>query len=300
MVYTVAILKKYKNIGVPFRFYFQYKSLNEKLLQVTNDLFISPTGKVISDIVKVYTNYFYEITPYVILWRSETKYYIDKDLDFYVLKCLNNENIRFIFLKLTLIASEQGTHANIIIFDKKTGIIERFEPYGTIPYLNIHHLDKILEEHFTKIFKSSTYNTNITYLSPKDLNSVSFQTISNDTEAKNKKLGDPLGYCLAWTFWYLEMRINNPDVHPIQLIKKAKHDIVHNSKSKTPFLDFIRDYANKLDSMKNKFFEEAGVSKDNFYNLITTNKDKENIAKKLASDFKQIVDKQYGLNYLKS
>lgn len=298
MIYTIIMLKKYQNIGIPFKFYFKHKSLNEKLLLITNDLFISPTGKIISDIVKIYTNYFYEIAPYVILWRSEHQYFIDKDLDFYVLKCLNNDKIRFIFLKLTLIASEQGTHANIIIFDKKTGIVERFEPYGTIPYLNVSKLDKILEKHFIKILRSSTYKTKITYLSSKDLNSVSFQTVSNDTEAANKKLGDPLGYCLAWTFWYLEMRINNPDIHPIELIKKAKYDILHNSTNKTPstpFMDFIRGYANKLDIMKNKFFEEAGVDKDNFYNMVTTDRDRVLIAKKLASDFKQIVGKQYDL-----
>ena len=28
-------------------------------------------------------------------------------------------------------------HANILIFDKKTGILDRFEPHGNIPFLEI-------------------------------------------------------------------------------------------------------------------------------------------------------------------
>ena len=48
---------------------------------------------------------------------------------------------------------------------------------------------------------------------------ASFQILSNDDSNYTKKLGDPIGYCLAWTLWYLEQRIGNPDINLDNLLK---------------------------------------------------------------------------------
>ena len=68
-------------------------------------------------------------------------------------KSLLSKQVRFIIIKLTLVTEAGSTHANIIIYDKKTGIFERFDPYGNVPYLNTKHLDEILENKFSKFCK---------------------------------------------------------------------------------------------------------------------------------------------------
>ncbi len=211
-----------------------------------------------------------------------------------MLKCLESAKVRFIFFKLTLVISDSGTHANIIIFDKKRGTLERFEPYGVIPYLDSDDLDKIIKEKIGGFLEDylKKKKKKLIYYSPRDLmGDVSFQIISNDTDMEVKKLGDPTGYCLAWTFWYLEMRIQNSSIDPKELIKFSLKKIV-NAKQKYRdqiFIDFIRRYAADLDNKKNKLLLQAGVDKSNVYNLAFKHNDHKKIMHKLIQEFDKIV-----------
>jgi hypothetical protein len=119
---------------------------------------------------------------------------------------------------------------------------------------------------------------------------VSFQTLSNDGEFENKKLGDPVGYCLAWTFWYIEMRINNPLYEPYEIVKISIGKIkdLYN-KSLNPFIDFIRDYAFTLNSNKNNLLQKFKISKDKFYNMVHNEKDENIIQKNIIINLCKII-----------
>jgi ankyrin repeat protein len=293
VIYTVEILKKYKNLGIPSQYFIHDKNMTEKIRYENLDLMITPEQRVISDLFKIYIDFFYEIFPYLIVWRSSTENYINKNIDFYLQRVLWSNKIRFIFLKLTLITSESGTHANIIIFDKKKGILERFEPYGHIPYLENNLLDNFLLKKLGHIFKKYLGLKKFEYLRPKDyLVNVGFQTISNDNDATVRKLGDPIGYCLAWTMWYLEMRLTNSEVHPIKLIKNALKIIPNYSKKdNSGFINFIRNYSTKLDEEKNLFLTRAGINKKLQYNIIFREEDYNKLIKQLVNDFEVISKK---------
>ena len=59
---------------------------------------------------------------------------------------------------------------------------------------------------------------------PKDyLYDTGFQNISNDS--LNIRLGDPGGFCLAWSLWFLELKLNNPDEDNHLLVKNAFDNI---------------------------------------------------------------------------
>lgn len=294
IVYTILILKKHKQLGIPYRHYIDTIATSEKINSSIN-LFRDSYGKLISDVIQGYTDFVYEITPYLIMWRNSSINYINKDLEYYLLKCLHNDKIRFIMFKLTLVASTQGTHANIILFDKKTGIMDRFDPYGHLPYLSSHDMDKFLENKFKKMLKwyINKNNLKFQYLSPKDfMGSVSFQTISDDSNSVVKKLGDPIGYCLAWVFWYVDMRLNNPDIHPKDIIEISIDEIIKfgkGRKSNNIFIDFIRNYAGELDNMKNNFFIKAGVDKRRLYNLVLNDEEDNMISKYTIKVFNKII-----------
>lgn len=284
VIYTTIILERNSNVGLPFQHYEKAKAITLLAsLDTTNFLTFRPEEYMMSELINIYNEYFFEIAPYLILWKGKNLFYVDKDIEFYTLKCLNAKSVRFIFFKLTLLASASGTHANIIIFDKERGSLERFEPYGEIPYLETENLDEMIKDKLGtflgRYLKSK--NMKLTYYSPRDLFSgVSFQIISNDMSSKVKKMGDPVGFCLAWTLWYLEMRIKNPNVDPKMLISRSVFKIKQTEKTDYQnqlFIDFIRNYAAALDDEKNKIMLSAGLSEQYIYNLQFSQKDNEKI-----------------------
>ena len=38
---------------------------------------------------------------------------------------------------------------------------------------------------------------------------------------QDERPGDPVGFCSAWSMWYLEMRLKNPKLEPSSLYYKA-------------------------------------------------------------------------------
>lgn len=297
MIYLIILLTKYPNIMLPFQ-YFNYDKVIHTKMIFDMSLYKDDESQLLSEIIKLYTDYFYEISPYIILWRDKESYYINPNLKLLFKKCLNSDKIRFIILKLTLIVSLNGTHANIIIFDKKTGIMERFEPYGNIPYLDAKNMDILFENIFITYVDSYLFDHDLKFQyinSNAGINSVGFQTLSNDLSPSNKKSGDPVGYCLAWTLWYLEMRIANPDIHPHDLTQKLTTFIATPSKSikleigEKLFIDYIRDYASHLNKLKNDYILQCGVSKENTYNIVMSDSDTKKILNNLVVDFNKII-----------
>jgi len=197
----------------------------------------------------------------------------------YFKKLLSSEKIRFIIFKLTILY-DTSSHANMIIYDKNKMILERFEPYGFINVIDNENLDGFIWNKIGKKIQKYINNT-IEYINPPKYTQIaSFQLISNDNMTSYKKIGDPAGYCLAWTYWYLEMRINNPDVYPLTLIEKSINDILNisindNFKKNTIeennkiFIDFIRNYSDNLDKIKkNVMINKMGINNNNIYNMI--------------------------------
>lgn len=280
-IYTLILLKKYVNLGLPF----QYRN-NDKFINDTNtNVFLEPLylplrmpiqtsynineleGGTLSDnlmwsIIDHHKNLFYELYPYFIIWKNENLYYVDPNLDLYTKKILNYKKIRYIIFKLTLITQYNTTHANIILYDKVKNELIRFEPYG----IEIQSSDS-LNDMLKKLFKKCI-NKDIKFLFPDDyLHTTKFQSVSNDTDDKIKKRGDPAGYCLAWTFWFIELKLKNPDVDTKMLVKDAFNKIIKHPNPNNQMLDHIRDYAKKLDQEKNNFLLHIGVDRNFFYNI---------------------------------
>lgn len=299
MIYTMIILKKYINLGVPFQYFIYDKVFTEQINQSNMMISYTKGQEIMHNLIKIYTNNFYEVSPYLIVWKSITEYYVHDNLDFHLIKSLKSDIIDFIFFKLTIISDDThdnlySTHANIIIYDKKNNLLERFEPYGVIPFVDNKNLDNFIVSTVGKIIEKY-YKPNIKYFGPSNYDiQVSFQTISNDDDDHFRKLGDPIGFCLAWTFWYLEMRLNNPNKNPKQLIKELISLITKSNDGRGQeykFIDYIRNYANKLDEKKNKYLLKAGFNEQFIYNISLRNKDKKKLIKQFEKDFKKYIDK---------
>lgn len=158
---------------------------------------------------------------------------------------MDSDKIRFIIITLTLVI-DGGLHANILIYDKVKNRMERFEPYGLVISKDTVDLDKFLTNKFKKLI-----DPNLTYINPTSFikNKGGVQLLSNDNISKYRKLYDPQGFCLAWCYWYLEMRVNNPE--PDNIIESSLDQILKSSDSKPKYqlVDYIRTYAQLIDKI---------------------------------------------------
>lgn len=282
ILYTLHFLQNNKNVFPVFKYKIDAKVKTEEIESV--NLYRNEC-RTVYYLVNMYRDLLYEMSSYLVVWRDKNCYFMDPDLDIYVVKLMKSKKIRFIFLKLTLVVGRSSTHANIIIYDKKTNTAERFDPYGKIPYLDPDSMDLMIENRLKTVFGDK-----LKYLAPKDYMDISFQIISNDSDIDVKKLGDPTGYCLAWTFWYLEMRINNPDIHPKALVKMSIERI--NSEIKSDggykFIDFIRQYAHTLDEGKNRILKQIGIKREDLYNMTFKSDDEKIILDGCANIFNKL------------
>ena len=188
--------------------------------------------------------------PWLICYKNEDEYWIHQQLNNLINIQRRYKKYDLGFCYLSLKAEDNGLHANIIIYDFNNYTIERFDPYGDTVYYD-NKLDKILEEELT-------WNTGLTYIKPSDYMPVAcFQTISDELNPLKQKYGDYGGYCLAWCIWYLEHRILNINIKQTILVKKLLNILSINNNS---FMEYIRNYSNKLNFARIKYLKKIGIS----------------------------------------
>ncbi len=262
--YVLYLLKKYDNLAIPYQKYID-KNYNHD----NHDLIMQSIGydkyyQMIYDIYSMSLSYLYPTTPWLILWKDRNLHYMHKDLFEIIENLSKDKKIRFIMIKISLIVSVQFTHANMIIIDLKDNSVRRFEPYGISDVNDEEYLDNLLKEEISKAL-----NKKVKYYRPNDyLEITKFQSVSNDHMNEYRKLGDPMGYCLAWCLWYVELKVNNPDLTEIDLIEAASKKIInHYKKSNNPYLSFIRDYSRKLNEEKDKVLKSIKINVNELYDV---------------------------------
>ncbi len=263
IILIIGMLKKYNNIAIPYQHHFIDKQKYDLNKLNLNESFITKDMNIIFELNTIYYYFFYNFVPHIFLWKNKDIYHFPSNLNIYSKDILANNKKRFIIYKLTLTPYNSGTHANVCIYDKQNMTVERFEPFGYNSLLDADVLDDKLEKYFKNQYGE------IKYIKPKDyLNKIKFQIISDDSNPNNKKLGDPFGYCLAWTYWYMELKINNPDDKPDELINNAYNEIIKKYGNQQGFmLQFIRDYARELDVLKNETLKDMKINETEFYNV---------------------------------
>lgn len=257
-IYMYYLINKYKSLFMPFQFSLDIKKENELYEMRLYNEYKSEYGETIMDyLVNIYSKYFYELLPYIIIWRNKEIYYINKDLELYVKKILSNKRIKFIMLKITLLVSSNVSHANILIYDIKNNNVYRFDPYGEFNSNDVDILDNKLEEIFMRV------NKGIKYYSPKKyMGDYKYQLMSGDLYYKNRNLGDPGGYCLAWTIFFVELIIKNNKKDIKDIIKDSFREILNYNEN---LLSFIRNYAFYLNKEKDKIMKKINIDYINIY-----------------------------------
>lgn len=256
--YLYYLLNKYLQIKIPITPELNM-TLKEIYQTITEDFRTDdPADVIIRSIIKDYVCHSQKIFNHVIIWKSIDKIFVSPWLEDSIYETLNlYPDIELIIFKLTILNDMNQSHANMIIYDVDKNIIERFDPYGIVPYIDSESIDAYLSGLFTSIIPD------VEYISPQlTSNGISFQVYSDENNSNNYVENDPNGFCVAWCLWYSEMRAMNSDVCPKNLIKFSVKDI-NNKEDK--FKDYIRNYSNYLDKKKNIILNDSGMPKKYWY-----------------------------------
>ena len=213
--------------------------------------------------------------PWVISYHSETEYFIHPYLNNLINAERYTNDKRFSAVFVSLIY-DHVLHANILIYDYKNMTIERFEPYGNTVLIE-NTIDDILEEELT-------WSTGLKYLRPNDyLPMAGFQTLSDEKNPVTQKAGDFGGFCLAWCLWYLETKLKNPDIQSKILVEKLINKL---NQSELKFIEYIRNYSNKINKKRIEYMKEIGIDEKEISNIHLSNNNDDKLTDYLVNKSK--------------
>ncbi len=256
MLYTIYILDINKNILKIPSFSYNYNEIN-KQLELIN---ISNNEKSLTSFIKSFFINFTNYCPHLIIWKNKHNFWIEPNLLDYLKK---NKTSKFIYIKLSvyLMDNLSSKHSNVIMIDNINEIVERFEPYGEMIFANTVDINNMIQ---TQIASYLGYK--FVFVQPYP----GFQSRSDEFAKYNKNYGDPNGFCLAWSYLYIDIKMelfkNNININPIDfinwyIINKFDKDfnIDYNINKTNKYILFIRFYAKYLDTKKNLIIKNFGL-----------------------------------------
>jgi len=132
------ILDKYPSIKIPAMAKNQMENKNlkdfyEEIIQDHKEK--TPDNAIFRSIIRDYINHSPILVNHIIIWKNNKTYFFSP----YIVQGIHETiekypDTRFILLKLTIVSDKNFNHANILIYDIKNKYIERFDPYGKVPF----------------------------------------------------------------------------------------------------------------------------------------------------------------------
>ena len=188
---------------------------------------------------------FSDFLNFEIIW-SFHKLFMPTILKEQITNFMSNDKKKYLIMPLG-IELTTGAHANILFYDKDKNEMERFEPFGKDypPGFNYNSrsLDMNLQNLFINFFEIEG-KTKFKYFSPIDYETkIGLQLLDSYEYSKEKNIGDPGGFCAAWSLWYVEMRLNNININRSELLNKL---INHIRIKQVPFRTVIRNFTKNI------------------------------------------------------
>jgi hypothetical protein len=200
-----------------------------------------------------------EFINFEIVWIDYKLYMIENFFELFN-ACIKSK-ARFVIIPIG-IEMKSGSHANYLIYDKHIKEIERFEPHGGTTTLigfnyNSQYLDEVLSDYFKSIDKD------IQYIKPKDyIPKIGFQLMDSQ-EDKNKRIGDPGGFCALWGIWYVDQRLSYYTYDRKTLIDELFDNIKVQGIS---YRNMIRNYSKNIISQRDSLLKKINIDINDWLN----------------------------------
>jgi hypothetical protein len=187
------------------------------------------------------------------IWMNHTLYY-DVDIGKMIVNAVKRHHVKHIVIFLIQKHNDNSGHANVVIYSAASNEVERFDPYGSGQN---NDLDIKLRVYFAELIPSAKYIDPTSYLPQ-----VGFQMI-DVAENENTYIGDPEGFCVAWSIWYADNRLQFPSVERRKLIKYA---IRHVGENKLRFRSLIRNYAKYITDIRDDILSQCNLDINQYIN----------------------------------
>jgi hypothetical protein len=211
----------------------------------------------------------------------EMKIFIDKDdepninngplkhLAKKIVNCiLRNERIIIIplSLKITTMGKTSG-HANLLIYRNNTRELEHFEPHGADFQGGNEDTQLLVNERLENDLNYLVENINIK-LNEKSLLPIKLLKAHEvcprlagvqalELESRLPKLPiEPDGYCVAWSMFFVEMCLKNPEIPSEQIYRAILDERVKHGSNPNYFKKMIRGYTCFINNKMAKYFSE--------------------------------------------
>ena len=206
----------------------------------------------------LYYNFKLEFSNISIIW-CYNKIFYPTYFDQFFEKDLSDYN--YIIISIA-IETANKSHANILIYNINKKTIERFEPNGKNHPRDFNYnstlLDNLLENKFKQI------DNKIKYIKPSDyLPVIGFQILESIESNKCSRIGDPNGFCAVWCIWWIEQKLNYPDLDSKNLATKLIELIkIKNIKFKT----IIRNFSKNITDLRDNYLKKYDLDINDWIN----------------------------------
>lgn len=188
------------------------------------------------------------------------------------ISCLRGEK-RFVLWRLTLVSpNNKQAHANLMMYDKDTRIVERFDPHGlsNVDWISDRRIDYEIQKKLSYIQELHIAGS----ITPPEICPIGPQSLENFV--RDTLPSDPGGFCGAWALWYADLRLSNPDIPRPDIvllaIKNIEEDIIMDEYNNMSFTSFIRNYAEFIYRITKIFQRYGNNDLDKIKRVIMTDK----------------------------
>jgi ankyrin repeat protein len=205
-------------------------------------------------------NYMAEFLNFEIVW-SYQKLFVPSNIKSIIANFLKDDKKRYLVLPIG-IELTNGAHANVLLYDKTTNEMERFEPYGKDFPPNFNYISKNLDFNLSNLFKN--YFQDLKYYTPSDFEiKIGLQLLDSYEYNKEKHINDPGGFCAAWSLWYVEMRITNSDIDRKDILNKLINQI---RLKRLSFKFVIRGFTKNITDLRDNILSVANIDINKWLN----------------------------------
>ena len=178
--------------------------------------------------------------------------------------CITSPSTKIIIIPVQMYFSDLTAHANVLIYRKNLNQIEHFEPHGQNYSRNENNFYNKIIKQWMSVF---VFRINAKLLKIKkpiikfiESNEVcpyidGLQNLESSS-IFIKIIGEPIGYCAAWSMFFTELCLKNPEIPSSTLINYIFNTFESmNNMEKSNYLKrVIRGYSVFINEKLNKYF----------------------------------------------
>ena len=247
-------------IDILFGIIFLFKKFNDKKLGIILDYPLSNNSELEKYYEELGINFNNKLNfcNFEIIWAYQ-KIFFPTYFDDEINKALKKYNYIIIPIGIQI---QQGAHANILFWDVKKNIIERFEPNGANEPINFNYNNKLLDNILLKKFKN--FDNKINIVSPKSyLPIIGFQILESQNTNSCKRIGDPNGFCAVWCIWWIYQKMNNLHIDSKILVEILIKEIKLNNYN---FKTIIRNFSSNIVDLRDKYLKKFNLDINDWIN----------------------------------